>query len=154
MKRWLDSCMERVLQNMGNNMGNTVAYFVQIIGNCYFYRIKSFLWFTNYEIRFSKYYLGSLCIVWQKEAKLMSIYNTTISVIHWKFIRVRTRKVVMIFYYSLVIKFQVGECEAKNFGFGSRWDFDSFTTWWNGTTDRSTTWFVKTWWMIILINIF
>ena len=42
---------------------------------------------------FSKYNIGSLCIVWQKETKLMSIYNTTISVIYWKFIRVRTRKV-------------------------------------------------------------
>ena len=152
MKRWLDSCMERVLQNMGNNMGNTVAYFVQIIGNCYFLSNKFF--YDSQIMKFSKYYLGSLCIVWQKETKLMSIYNTAISVIHWKFIRVRTRKVVMFFYDLVVIKFKVGECEAKNFSFGSRWDFDSFTTWWNGTTDRSTTWFVKTWWMIILINIF
>ena len=98
------------------------------------------------QIFFSKYYLGSLCIVWQKETKLMSIYNTAISVIHWKFIRVRTRKVEMIFFLSFgLTKFQVGKCETKNFGFGSRWDFDSFTTWWNGTTNCSTTWFVKTW---------
>ena len=129
--------MERVLQNMGNNMGNTVAYFVQIIGIWNFLSIES-------DDFFSKYNIGSLCILWQKETKLMSIYNTTISVIHWKFIRVRTRKVGLWIENIFLNNYftQVGECETKNFGFGSWWDIDSFTAWWNGTTNCSTTWFV------------